>query len=473
MNDDVNGTSDEGSVGTGAPGAAVGASDVDGGRRTAAHGPSGSRILRTIYWGTFFVFAPIALASLLVWALSPPSGVEHGGVLGTIEGVVRDQPVPVAILSFMVFGLAMWRARYHLPLASHAHPPLRSDVPERLRTPFDRARNLLDEADQIQEARADAIKIELSEATKKQLRDALVSLRSEMERVPFVEEHFVDAFVRADGEVSNHLGRWRKSEAREYVESIVIAVLLALGLRSFVFEAFKIPSGSMIPTLQVGDHIFVNKSVYGPAIPWTQSRAWSRMPPERGDVIVFAFPEKPEQDFIKRVIALPGDKLEAKNGHPWINGWEVPSCLVGTYSYPDAEAIGGKREGDLFVEFLEDEAFLSFYDHAASSFNEVQGPFFVKPGEVMVMGDNRHNSHDSRLWWGGRGGGVPFENIRGRALFVWLSVADGAMDWSRLGAPVMGRPRVPPAMKALEPGIEKCLKGRPSLDKTTPPKAAP
>ena len=111
----------------------------------------------------------------------------------------------------------------------------------------------------------------------------------------------------------------------------------AMALRAFVVEAFKIPSGSMIPTLQVGDHIFVNKFTYGPAIPWTHKRVWNGMPPSRGDVMVFAFPEHPEQDFIKRVIAVPGDRLEARGGHPIINGWEVPSCRVGPYNYLEGE----------------------------------------------------------------------------------------------------------------------------------------
>ena len=106
---------------------------------------------------------------------------------------------------------------------------------------------------------------------------------------------------------------------------------------------------------------------------------------------------------------------------------------------------------------------------------EYQGPYYVKPGEVWVMGDNRHNSHDSRMWFGGTGGGVPFENIKGRALFVWLSVSD-TIDWSRMFAPVMGRPPshgpfpgMNPSLKALEPAVEKCLRERPPLDKTSPP----
>jgi signal peptidase I len=104
-------------------------------------------------------------------------------------------------------------------------------------------------------------------------------------------------------------------------------------------------------------------------------------------------------------------------------------------------------------------------------FPEHQGPYFAKSGEVWVMGDNRNNSHDSRMWFGGQGGGVPFENIRGRALFVWLSVSDNGVDWSREGAPVMGRPRLPPSASALDSQFEECLRTRPSV--TDAPAAAP
>jgi signal peptidase I len=309
---------------------------------------------------------------------------------------------------------------------------------------------------------------ELTVKERDRIRAGLADLKEEMERVPFDEQGFRLAWEKADGAVDTHLGRWRKSEAREYGEAILMAVAVAFALRAFVIEAFKIPSGSMIPTLMVGDHIFVNKFSYGPAIPYTRSRVWTSMPPHRGDVMVFAFPEHPEQDFIKRVIAIPGDKLEARNGHPIINGWDVPSCKVGNWSYQDVDSIV-RHDGELDVEYLGDEVYLTFYDRASGAYPEFQGPYTAKPGEVWVMGDNRNNSHDSRMWFGGQGGGVPFENIRGRALFVWLSVSDNGLDLSRLGAPVMGRPRLPAAAKALEPQLEQCLKSRPAV--TTPPPA--
>ncbi len=311
---------------------------------------------------------------------------------------------------------------------------------------------------------------DLTSKERDHVRTELAELRDTMERVPFDEEAFREALAHADGEVDTRLGRWRKSEAREYGEAILMAVAVAFALRAFVIEAFKIPSGSMIPTLMVGDHIFVNKFTYGPAIPWTRSRVWTNMPPHRGDVMVFEFPEHPEQDFIKRVIAIPGDRLEAKNGHPILNGWEVPSCRVGAWAYQDTDSIA-RHEGDLYVEYLGDESYLTFYDRASGVYPETQGPFHAKPGEVWVMGDNRNNSHDSRMWFGGQGGGVPFENIRGRALFVWLSVSDNGLDLSREGAPVMGQPRLPPAAKSLQPALDKCLKQRPAV--TTPPPPGP
>jgi len=436
-----------------------------------------NRLLRALYWAAWFGLLPLALSVALVWALAGPAGVDHGSIVGTVESYTREQEIPVGIIVFTLFEMALWTARHVLPLARFAHAPLRADIPARCRPTFERASALLDEADVLLQKHEKAIVRELSAKDREGLVGDLAALRAAMEQTPFVEEQFNEAWIRADGQVDTRLRPWRKSEVREYLESILVAVIVALGLRALVIEAFKIPSGSMIPTLQVGDHIFVNKFIYGPAIPFTHSRIWTHMPPERGDVIVHAFPENTEQDFIKRAIALPGDTLEAKNGHPWINGWEVPHCFVGIYSYTELNtelelpAPPQRHEGDLFVEYLGERTYLTLYDHSSAGYSDHQGPFKVQPGDVWVMGDNRNNSHDSRMWWNYKGGGVPYSFIRGRALFVWLSTYDGRTDWSRLGTPVMGRPRLPRDMANLEPAMEKCFRDRPPLSQTTPPSA--
>ncbi len=416
----------------------------------------------------WFAALPVVLACLVIWALGPSTASDLG-VFGWAQSFVHAQPVPAGIVLFTIFEVALWAARHQLPFAAHAHPPVRADLPARLRGDFERARTLIDESEVILAKNQQAVIRELTAKERDELGMDIARLRDAMDRVPFDQDEFTNALKRSENDVDMRLGRWRKSEVREYVEAILMAVAVAFGLRTFVIEAFKIPSGSMIPTLMVGDYIFVNKSSYGPAIPYTHSRLWTSMPPKRGDVMVFAFPEHPDQDFIKRVIVIEGDKLEARGGHPIINGWEVPSCRVGSWTYNDPESPVTHHEGDLYVEYLGTESYLTFYDRASGIFPEYQGPYFAKSGEVWVMGDNRNNSHDSRMWFGGRGGGVPFENIRGRALFVWLSYSDSGVDWSREGAPVMGRPRLPPAAKGLEPQLDRCLAERPTV--TNPPGA--
>jgi signal peptidase I len=427
------------------------------------------RLVRAVYWLIWFLSVPLAFAGLMVWALTPPSGVDEPGIFGWIQSAVREQPVPVGIGCFAIMEMALGAVRRRLPLSRWAYPPLRPDLPPRMRGLFERAASLLDEADQIQTTHEKAIIRELSSKERTRVRDSLDKLRTAMRVQTFDEEGFIEALAHADGEVDVNLGKWRKSEAREFVESILVAVGVALLLRTFVIEAFKIPSSSMVPTLLVGDHIFVNKSSYGPGIPYTHARVWTSMPPHRGDVMVFAYPENMEQDFIKRVIAIPGDKLETTpDGHPIINGWTVPHCLVGNYAYDDPEMLPPHHEGDLFIEFLGKEAYLVFYDRGRDP-QLNHGPWVVPPGQVYVMGDNRNNSHDSRAWYGGAGGGVPFDNIKGRALFVWLSYHDTTIDWKRFGWPVMGRPKAPEGFKQLQPAVDKCLRERPPFDKTVPP----
>ena len=450
----------------------------------------------------WFVAVPLAGAGIIVWLLSMPdtSDPSGQGIIGMLRAFGREQPVPVCIIAFTLLEMALWGQRHALPGAGLAGVAGRSDLPGPVRRKFEDAGGLLDEAEHIMERRRRDIERALTPSERQELVGALDRLREAMKKEPFDLEEFNTSLGKAEHHVDIYLSSWRKSELREYAESIGIAVAVALLLRAFVVEAFKIPSPSMVPTLQVGDHIFVNKSAYGPMIPYTNTRLFSRLPPHYGDVIVFQFPEKPEQDFIKRVVALPGDKLEALDGRPIINGWRPPECKVGVYKHAWGDGSFSQHEGELFVEYLGPEAFLTFFDHAMSGSSltrdrkscnndadcegplacrahvcgEYQGPYRVNPGEVWVMGDNRNNSHDSRGWWEGKGGGVPFDYIKGRALIIWMSFAPQGIAWDRIGITVMGKPKIPPEQAAiLQPQIDRCFRERPPLAESTPPPATP
>ncbi len=178
-----------------------------------------------------------------------------------------------------------------------------------------------------------------------------------------------------------------------------VAVLIAVSLvvsRAFLAGSYKVPSGSMIPTISLGEHILVNK---------TDKNAG------RGKVLVFKSPETPTQEFVKRVVGMPGDVVETRGTSLVVNGKVAPTCLVGAWSYDEAPG-GPKHEGDLFVENLDGNRYLVFHERGLA-IGAPSGPWTVKPGEAFVMGDNRANSHDSRMWYAGAGGGVPFANVLG------------------------------------------------------------
>ncbi len=420
-------------------------------------------LTRLIFLGVWFFAAPLALAVLAVKVLRAPPDLIATDVFGVLRTFVRDQEVPAGIVLFTLFEMALWSVRHRLPLADRLSVAGRHGLPREVRDDFEAAAQLVEELERILAAHSKAVERELPRQAREELDSAVGELRRVMRLEPFDVDAFHDAHDRAIRRARS-VERWRKSELREYAESIGVAVLVAVLLRAVVVEAFKIPSGSMLPTLQIGDHIFVNKFVYGPVIPFTSTRVLPRLPPARGDVIVFENPDHgpgdEREDYIKRVIALPGDVLEAEGGHPIINGWPVPSCRVGKYTF--SEQKGGPLDsGELFVEYLGERSYLTFY--MAGAFDHHEGPFIVKPGEIWVFGDNRNNSRDSRAWFGGQGGGVPYDNIKGRAMFVWLPI-------DRFLVNVLGKPQLPNgAPPEMVQGIERCLAKRPPVSETTPP----
>jgi len=215
----------------------------------------------------------------------------------------------------------------------------------------------------------------------------------------------------------------------EYGASFFPVILAVFLLRSFLFEPFKIPSGSMIPTLQVGDFILVNKYTYGIRLPVLNKKVLEIGAPLRGDVMVFRYPEDPSLDYIKRVIGLPGDKISYLNKHLTINGVEVP--LVKTADYLDKERLTytpryveslGPMQHDILVQddapsFIAPISQFPFRDKC--HYNSSGVACEVPAGHYFMMGDNRDNSQDSRFW-----GFVPDENIVGRAFFIWFNFSD-------------------------------------------------
>ncbi len=204
---------------------------------------------------------------------------------------------------------------------------------------------------------------------------------------------------------------YQKSTAREYFESICVAVILALFVRTFVVQAFKIPTGSMENNLLIGDHLLVNKFVFAPTATAVEDTLLPIDPIARGDIIVFKYPEDPERDFIKRTIGLPGETLELRNKKVFINGTMLDEPYVQYLWTPSDEE--GAFDFDVRMTY---------------------GPVTVPEGQYFMMGDNRDNSQDSRYW-----GFLPREYIKGKALFVYFSFGDEAgsnilssVRWNRL-----------------------------------------
>ncbi|MBN1849527.1 MAG: signal peptidase I [Deltaproteobacteria bacterium] len=208
----------------------------------------------------------------------------------------------------------------------------------------------------------------------------------------------------------------RKSTAREYAEAAVIAILLALFIRTFVVQAFKIPSGSMKPTLLIGDHLLVNKFIYGVKIPFIDKYILKFNTPSKGDIIVFKFPKDEKKDYIKRIIGTEGDEIEIKKGFLYINGEQIQEKYFDKYRDHETNEIKNR-----YVEFLYGvEHYILGQDQKQEHF----GPITVPANAVFAMGDNRDNSLDSRSW-----GFVSTRKIKGKALIIYWS---SWPNWKRI-----------------------------------------
>lgn len=236
----------------------------------------------------------------------------------------------------------------------------------------------------------------------------------------------------------------REAEAREehprepllvdYARSFFPIFLFVLLLRAFVVEPFRIPSGSMMPTLLVGDFILVNKFTYGLRMPVTKTKLVDIDEPQRGDVVVFRYPVDPKVDYIKRLVGLPGDRIGYRNKTLHVNGKAIPQEPVGWY-----QPVGSGERMRGTVELIED---LTGVKHSILVNPRApdlppgcqvlaQGEVVVPEGYYFMMGDNRDNSNDSRCW-----SFVPEENLVGKAFMIWLSLdwnRSGIFDWSRVG----------------------------------------
>ena len=199
------------------------------------------------------------------------------------------------------------------------------------------------------------------------------------------------------------MSSFKKSTLREYFESIVVAVILALFIRTWVVQAFKIPTGSMEQNLLIGDHLLVNKFALGPTVSEVERILLPVKPVRRADIVVFKYPEDPERDFIKRVIGLPGETLEIRRKRVFIDG----------------EPIGEPYVGGLWSPSIGPQETIS------PNLRDDYGPVTIPPGEYFVMGDNRDNSQDSRYW-----GFLPRSYLKGKALMVYWSY-DAQQEASR------------------------------------------
>ncbi len=215
----------------------------------------------------------------------------------------------------------------------------------------------------------------------------------------------------------------KKPVWREWIESLLVIGLIAVVIRSFIVAPFVIPSSSMVPTLLVGDYLFVSRYNYGFRIPFTDIQLLASEA-KRGDIVVFDYPEDRSKDYIKRIVGVPGDKIVYKNNELFINGKKIPLTPIGSYAY-----VMGDKSSDVSQAYQE-QLFDVEHTVLRKTYSIRDGQWIVPEGHYFMLGDNRNNSRDSRFW-----GFVPQEYLVGKAVVIWWSwnAANNSVRWDRLG----------------------------------------
>jgi signal peptidase I len=243
-----------------------------------------------------------------------------------------------------------------------------------------------------------------------------------------------------------------------WIAGFVVVVAIHLAIRVAILETVNVVADGMFPGLLASECVIADKL----ELRFRQ--------PRRGEVITISGLQDSEHMFVGRVVAVAGDTLEIKRGHPWINGWEVPHCLVGRATL--ADGAGHISSGELYLEYLEDEAYLTFFDEQIQG--RVERPYLVAQGEVATLADNRYyvNREPTGSWsMGSNGRGVPFDLVRAHALFRWDNLVPGVrFDLSRLGTS-LAEPLLPRSAEVYQGDLNLCLAQRPPGEKRRPPVA--
>ncbi len=433
--------------------------------RAGCGSPRIERVLQAILRALWVGAIPALLAGLVLKFLVPPPAAGLPGLVATIG---RRYPVPLGVALFFLFSIVARYWRFHLPGGRYASTVSARVAPEERDSARLRRWEVVVALHAAFAARSSRKRVSftlgaagLSDFDRRFAELELGLETSDLERASRAAKQLES--LDAAG-----LARRQRHEALATAGAVTLAAAAVLGVRATLFESYQVLSSSMLPTLEIDDRIFGRKRSF----PASAGRT-----PNRGDVVVFRSASvadgqaKLPEVLVKRVVGIPGDRIAMHGGVPVINGWEVPTCSAGAYLYVFPDGQGGALQGLVFVEFLEDRAYLTVH---TTPMPEFPGSYVVPPGEVFVLGDNRGNSVDSRTYRQRQGGGVPLDAIEAQVQrFLVGTHRRGDADLSRFLEPIDGLERElhVEGVNAgeLRDGIARCLAHRPTDPHPPPP----